>query len=278
MFLGPHKSAVEPGGGSPPPQAAPAVSAPPAGNGSAAAPPAASPDQSEGFKQLRGQYETTKAERDRWAGLGNYDDVSKVYQAHSQRISKAVEMGKALGYEEARIRQAMEDDPKGTIDFLNQKFQQPTQTSREDMNRQLKEMLEAEVKPIRQQLDDRANQDAENLYHGERDRLLKSEFPDGLPDSAREMLFEILDSLVSQDSAALGRLKFQKQTSDVARHFATAKTTLLKRFNDYEGFQRKREPIPGGKKADPNEGVKYSDRKISSAFGGGTVKDLIGKL
>lgn len=284
MYLGPHKSAVEAGGGSPPPQASPGVSAPPADvPGSAAAPPAASPVISweTAPKELRSQYETTKAEAERlkaeqeqWGKLGDREQVSKVYGAHSERLAKATDMGKSLGYTEQQIRDAMMDDPKGTLAFLQQEYTKPAPTTREALDKQLKEMLEAEVKPIRERMDETVNREANALYESERDRLYKAEFADGLPDENREELFEILDSMISSDQAALARLKFQKQTSDIARHMTAAKALLVKRHNAYIGHERKRSggdpPPPKPGEGKPNG--KALDVKLSS---GVKVRDLL---
>lgn len=286
--IAPAPSAVP--AGSPPAPVAPAVTAPPAG-GSAAAPPAASPviDWSTAPQQLRTQYETTKqeadrlrAEAERWSKLGDFDSVSKAYTNYAQNLSRTVEIGKALGYTEESLRASYEKDPTGTLNLVQQEYAKPPAQplTREEMDRQIRERALEAVKPIQDMHNETINRDAERLYESERDRLFKAEFPDGLPDRAKAWVFKQLDDAMSADAEALSRLKFGKQISDVAKHFATVKTEYLQFTNDVVGHQRGQNgapPKPGTPPRDTQTG-RYADRKLSDRMGGGTVGDLIKNL
>ena len=237
------------------------------------------------MRQLREQYETTKAEAERfkseaerWSKLGDYEQVSQLHGTFSQRLTQAVEAGRTLGFNEQQIREAMMEDPKGTLAYLQQEAAKPATLSQQEIDRRIREGIDSNIKPIREQFEAQANDKANGLYEAERDRLFKSEFTDGLPDENREELFEILDGLFAQDQAALSRLKFQGQTSDIKRHLEAAKTVFLKRHNAYIGHERGKGQPKDGKfrrNEDVQAGTKFSDRKLSPNFGGGTVKDML---
>lgn len=277
------------GSGAAPPAAAGTGSpaAPPAA-GSAAAPPAAPPviDWATAPQQLRTEYENQKAEAarlkaegEKWGKLGDYDQVSQLHTSFNQRLSTAMTQGKALGYTEESIRAAMLEDPKGTLARLQTEYAAPAQTTQAEIDRRVREMLESEVKPIKERMDATVTNEAQSLYETERDRLYKAEFGDGLPDANKEELFEILDALVSADQAALTRLKFHKQTSDIARHMTEAKTVFFKRHNEYIAHERKRtggNPPPGKPKDGGGNGSEgYGGKSLKI---GGTVKDFIANL
>lgn len=253
------------------------VTAPPA-EGSVAAPPATSIEENPGFKQLRSQYETTKAEADRWKKLGDYDRISQFHSTHEGKVQQVMPMGRSLGYSEEQIRAAMLEDPKGTAAYLQQEYQKPSGETREQQEKRLESLVNDRVKPIQERFEETINREANTRYEGERERLFKAEFADGLPDDNKEEFFEILDSLVASDPAALQRLKFQNQVSDVARHAAQAKTIFMKRHTSYiahESGRSKNPPVMNVKKvpADPKN-VPWKSRKLSD---GSTLESIFGK-
>ncbi len=265
------------------------VTAPPA-DGSAAASPAASPVISweTAPEKLRTEYEQQKAEAARlaaengnWKKLGDYERVNQLHSAYEAKVQQVLPMGRSLGYTEQQIRQAMLEDPKGTAAYLQQEYSKPTTETRAEQERRLESLVNDRVKPIQERFDETINREANARYEGERDRLFKTEFVDGLPDDNREEFFEILDGLVANDPAALQRLKFQNQVSDVARHMAQAKTIFMKRHTAYIAHERGRgstppPTAPGTPPAKTNG--KFSERKISGKLGGGTVGDFIKNL
>lgn len=281
---------IDPGAGVSTPAAPPAapgsgVPASPA-NGSVPASPAGSPviDWKTAPEQLRTQYETTKAEaerlraeNERWGKLGDFNSVSQSQQAFQQKLTQATQLGATLGFTEQQIRDAMAEDPKGTLTYLLQESQKPSYREQQDIDRRIKEGIDTHTKPIREQFEAQANERANSLYQAERDRLFKSEFSDGLPDENRDELFDILLQSLNADGHAVDRIRQGGQVSDVKRHFEQAKTIFLKRHNSYIAHERgKGQPKPGSRRTDDDQAnVKYADRKLSSMFGGGTVKDLL---
>lgn len=259
------------------------VSAPPAG-GSAAAPPAAPAAVSweTAPEQLRTAYQTTKAEldrikaeSDRWKGLGDYERVSAASQAFETKVlGHAISLGKTAGYTEDSVREAMLKDPVGTFNFLQQKAAEPDNAAREAESQRLRDIANESIKPIREEWDQAKTDKAVSLYDGEFDRLFKAEFADGLPDENREELKEIIDSLMNADPAALQRLKFQGQVSDVAKHFAQAKTVFTKRHQAYIGHERKGQGPPNGGLPKPNGHAKAEPK---TSFGL-TAKELFKNL
>lgn len=280
----------DPAVASPPaaPPAAPGVTAPPA-EGSVVVPPATPPaiTWDTAPQALRAEYENQKAEaarlkaeNEQWQKVGDREQVSQFYGTFSQKLTQATAMGKALGYTDDKIREAMMEDPAKTLAYLQQEYAKPASASHEDLDNRLKSMVEERVKPLQERFDETVNREANARYEGERDRLYKTEFADGLPDENREELFEILDGLIAGDAAALTRLKYQNQTSDVARHMTQAKTIFLKRHNAYIGHERGHGGAPPPKPGAPpnSETGKFSERKLSGKFGGGTVGDFIKNL
>lgn len=262
------------------PAAATGVTAPPA-EGSVAAPPAASIEDNVGFKQLRSQYETTKAELDRWKTLGDPDEAHNAHDVFAPHLTNALKMGQALGYTADQVREAMKQDLPKTLAYLQQEYAKPPAESHEAIDKRVQSIVDEKVKPLQQRFDETLNREAQGRYEMERDRLYKTEFADGLPDDNKEELFEIFDALFTRDAEALRRLKFENQTSDVAKHLAQAKVIFMKRHNSYIAHERGKAvppPKPGQQTPPADDSGKFAGRKLSSKFGGGTVKDFIANL
>lgn len=223
------------------PPAAPAVPPSP-GTGSAAVPPAASLEDNVGFKNLREQYEQTKREADQWKSLGNYDDVAQAHKTYGETLKNAIKLGASLGYSETEIRESMVKNAFQTAAFLRQEAEkrQPQAINRLDVEKQLKTLVDESLKPYTQRQEDTLNREATGRYDGEFDRLVKSDFADGLPPECREVLYEMVSDSIAADAAALSRLKYNNQVSDVARHFADTKTKFLKMMNSYIAHERER--------------------------------------
>jgi hypothetical protein len=206
-----------------------------------------------------------------------------VYQTYTQNLNRTVEIGKALGYTEQSLRAAYEKDPTGTLNLVQQEYAKPPAQplTREEMDRMVRERAQEAVKPIQDMHNETINRDAERLYETERDRLYKQEFPEGLPDRAKARLFKELDDAISADSEALSRLKFGKQTSDVAKHFTAVKTEFLQFQNEIIGHQRGQNTTTAQNRTvvpERGENGRFAERKISSKLGGGTVGDFIKNL
>lgn len=247
-------SHVDPGagvsanGGSPSPSGSGSPAASPAAPGSAAPSPGARPVISweTAPAQLRTEYENQKleaarhkAEAERWQKLGDYDSVSKVHETFTGKLlAEALTMGKALGYTDEQVRESMLKNPRGTLDWLQQKHADPNVQAQQAEEQRLQALIDKRVQPINDRYDATMNRDAESLYEGERARLFKEDFAKGLPDENRDELFELLDARVAGDPQALQDLKFGKQTAAIAKHWKDAKDIFLKRHNAYSSHER----------------------------------------
>src|SRR5436190_9693789 len=280
-FTGVHYDPNAGGGAAVAPAPAAPPAAPPAADpgasptpGSAAAPPAAVPE-SPNIKQLREQYEATKAQLEPWTRLNlKPDDVAAHYPVLQKMRTEATELGEALGYDAAEVQEFFLKDPVQVLAYLRQQRQtrQAQPLTQGDLKKQLDKMVEERLKPITQREDLRLNKEAEFRFDGEFDKLFKTEFKDGLPDEVRDALYEMVGQLVGEDDAAIRRLKFEGQVSDVAKYFEQAKTRVLKTLAAWSAHERKRAggepPPPPGTPSKPKSKL---DDKLST---GQTVKEL----
>ena len=257
------------------PATPPAVPAAPPAVDRAADSSTASQD-SVGLRQLREQYEGLKSKYEPWEKLGaKPEEVSSRLPIIQKMWTEALDLGQKLGYDQKEVEDFLGKDPVQVLAYLRQQAQtresQPldAKTIKSELDRMVSERL----KPITERENDRMNKEAEFRFEGEFDRLYKDNFKDGLPDEAKEALYEMVGQLVGEDDEAIKRLKFEGKLSDVAKHFETAKTRLLKVVTAMSAHERKRAglnpPAPG---TPPEKPASKLDAKLS---GGYTVRELM---
>jgi len=225
----------------PPASSAPAVPASPA-DGSVAAPPAASPD-TPGIRQFREQYEALKSAYEPWKNLNRTpDDVQRQISTVERMSTEAVQLGERLGYDAGEVRELFARDPVQVLAYLRQALTESNNkpVSANDLRNEMSRTVEQGLKPIYERENARMDREAEFRFDSEFDRLFKENFKDPLPAKAKEALYEMVGQLVGEDAAAIRRLKFDGQVSDIGKHFNAAKTRLLDIFAEWSTAERQR--------------------------------------
>lgn len=229
--------------GSPPAPAPGGSAAPPAAGG---APPSPGGPAAQPVDQLRREYETTKSKLEPWEKLGaKPEDVQRSHQTYTKMYTEATSLGTKLGYDAAELQTAFQTDPVGTLQVLRQMVQQASGTPEKPLTRAEMERIadlraKDAVKPFQQEREQRLDRDAESKFDGEFDRQLKTSFPDGLPDSAKEALQGLAWALLIENKEAYGALRAKGDVAPIAKAFTDAKTTLLRILSDYGDHEKKR--------------------------------------
>jgi hypothetical protein len=224
---------------------------------------------------LREQYEGLKREYEPWQKIGaKPEDVSSAYGAYGKLKTEAVQLGQQLGYNADEVAQLFGEDPVKVISYLRQQAQsRETQPlSREDINRQMKQLVSEQLKPVTERMNDQMDREAEFRFTGEMDRLFKDNFKDGLPDEAREAIQDMVGDLIGQDDQAIRRLKFDQQVSDVQKYFKTATDRLMKVYTAMSNAERNRTGVTAPPPKAPKQPESRLDQKLS---GGYSVRELM---
>lgn len=255
------------------PPAEPSASPAPA---SVAAPAAASPE-SPNIKQLREQYDATKGKLEPWEKAfkdTKIDDVVAAHQTFSSMNLEALELGEKLGYDAAEVREFMRKDPVAVLQHLRQKASagEPTTLSPSDQKKMIENAIAEKLRPIEQERLNQKVEQATTKFNGEFDRLFKESYKDGLPDEAREALYELVNQACGDDPEACKAL-MSGQVSHVQKHFAAGNARIQKIFTAMLGHERKRtgqEPptTPGDKstKTDWRSGKLSTGQNIGALF------------
>jgi len=238
-------------------QGTPAVNLPasPAGPGSDGASPASSPAESHGMRQLREQYETTKGELSQWSQLGKREEVASSHQAYVQQRNAVLDLGRELGYTDDDILASFRDDPIGTYRVLftrQAELEQNPNQPPPDINKAIKQALERELKPFRDEQEKAAVQKTSNICDSEFERCMKEDYPDGLPDDTASLLYDMAFEMLSYDKDAMSRIKGQGKVADFTAYYKKANERLLKAFTAWGSHQQKRAGKPGQSAAPPN--------------------------
>lgn len=212
---------------------------PPAGSG---APSPGAAAESPNIRQLREAYEKLKGEYEPYSKLGKPEEIQTHVSIAQKLASESVEIGTRLGYEETEIRQALANDPAGTIAFLRQKAAEAEKTGAQpDPQTLIKQMLDKELKPFRQaqeqQMIEKANGLFDTAFEAETKKLFADE---AIPTEERSVLYDVASQMMSYDEKALQRLKFEGKTSDVAKYVNEARAFLDKYYLARSGRESKR--------------------------------------
>lgn len=271
-----------PGGGAggaavaaPPAAIPPAVPAASPAAASDAASAAASPE-SPNIKQLREQYESTKGKLEPWEKAfkdTKVDDVVAAHQTFSSMNREALELGEKLGYDKAEVAEFMRKDPVAVLQHLRQKASasEPQTLTPADARKLVEKAVAEGLKPYEQkELNQRVEQ-ATTKFNGEFDRLFKENYKDGLPDEAREALYEMVNQMCGDDPEACKAL-MSGQVSHVQKHFAAGNARIQKIFTAMLGHERKRlGQEPDVKPGDKPKPADWGSRKLST---GQSLKEL----
>jgi hypothetical protein len=241
---------------------APAAPASPVGAGSPPASPAGtssdggslpSAAESQNIRQLREAYDNLKKEYEPYQKLGKPDDISGNVSIATKITQAAVEAGTALGYQEQEIREALVNDPDGTLAFLRQKQAESAQN--QDPTQKLQQLLDKRLKPLEdtfaKEKEAKISSEANTRFNTAFDEGMKSLFKDEtLPTEEQDVLYEGALLLLRRDPEAVKALREGKQ-SDVAKYLTEAKSMLDKYYLGRTQRESKRIPA-AGQSAKPN--------------------------
>lgn len=192
-------------------------------------------DKKRELEELRGKYQP-------WEKLGAApDQVAQTQQTWTRMSQEAEQLGQALGYDLNEVRQLFGQDPVAVLAHLRQKAQtqqsQPLDPTK--IRSEVQRMLQEAMRPMNEQYHAQREKEAEGRFDTTFERLYKNEFKDGLPDKARQALYEMASNLMGEDADAIKRL-MGGQTSDVAKYFTAAKERFLEVITAYNGWEQEK--------------------------------------
>lgn len=228
---------------------------PPAGSG-AGSPPAAAGDGN--IKQLREAYNTLKGEHESYTALGKVDDIKGNMDFASNVMKSAVELGKALGYDEDEIRTSMRNDWEFTLNFLREKKTEAD--SKGNISPEVKGLqdevanLKKSIKPLTDSEQARVMKEANQRFDSAFDQQLKDAFKDEkLSQEELDFLYETTIGYFRTDEEARNRFFKENKVSDVAKYFLKAKESFDKMYLARVSREKERihGPEPGRDKNEP---------------------------
>lgn len=176
--------------------------------------------------------------------LGELDDIRGHVQIASRIAERAVEMATNLGYTEAEVREALANDPEGTLAFLRQKASEDG-AKPPDIGRTIQQELDRRLRPIQEREEARRDAEANYAFDKVFDAHTKTLWKDeDLPKEERDILRQVASEMMSYDEAAVKRLRLEGKTSDVARYVDQARAFLDKYFIARSQREQKRAGTP----------------------------------
>lgn len=235
------------------------VNPPSPGDGSGGASPAPAAE-SAGIKQLREAYENLKKEYEPYQKLGKLEDIQGRIGTYQKLETNALEMGAELGYSEEEIREAMQDDPAGTIALLRRKQAESAQNQNPELVQLRKEIgeLKKSLDPLKQSNEQQKMEQARLRFDGAFDAAIKQIYKDeNLSSEEMDQLWEDALQLMKADKDAMNRFVNEGKTADVLRFVTAARERADKIYLARVNREKKPGEGDGGK---PPE---LTDEKLS---------------
>lgn len=185
------------------------------------------------IRELRTNYERTKADLEKYTKLGKHEEIAQHVQRWTTIEGEALSVGKQLGYTEKEIRDALGVDPVKTIHLLRTKARQGGVRNM-DVSKLVEEQVQKHLTPLQERMNAEATERAEQSFNGEFDRLLKDAFPSGLAPEVEDIFYNVTSEMMKYDEAALQRLKNEGKVADVAVYFQKSKDILVKAFQAWQ--------------------------------------------
>jgi hypothetical protein len=179
---------------------------------------------------------------------------SGVYQKTYEQVAS---IGRQLGYPDAEIIEALQEDPVATLDFLRNEFAQRQQGRQEqhDPNANLQELVESRVQealaPINERENTRMTSEANSVFertaYQMATEMYKQEGLDvaNVPPDEMELLLSATSEILKYDEDALRALKYEGKTAPIQKAFTEAKTMLDKYY--IARSQRSGQAVGGGR-------------------------------
>lgn len=219
-----------------------------AGAGSGGGTPAASQSGQQGgggdgIAQLRTAYESVKKEFEPYQKLNLKPEQIQQYSGiYEKTYTQIASIGRQLGYPDAEIVEAMQEDPVATLDFLRNEFAQRQQGGGQhnDQNANLQQLVEQGIEqalaPINERenvrMTNEANAVFERTTYQMASEMYKQEGLDisNVPEDEISLLLSAASEILKYDEDALRALKYEGKTAPIQKAFTEAKTMLDKYY------------------------------------------------
>jgi hypothetical protein len=212
---------------------------PPEGSGGASPAPAT---ESQGIRQLREAYENLKKEYEPYQKFGKPEEIETRISGYTKAEGAVIEIGTQLGYTEDEIRQAFQNDPTGTYDFLRTKMAEGGQNQSPEVQQLRKELadIKKSLDPLKQSQEQQRMDQARVRFDEAVDAAIKSVFKDEtLSEDEKSYIWDDALSMLRLDKDAVNRLVNEGKTSDVVRFVTQARERADKIYLARSGRERK---------------------------------------
>lgn len=240
-------------------------STPPVDGSGADSPPA----ESGNIKQLRDAYEGLKKQFEPLSKLGDAATVQQqveTFNAVRPFVEDiAIQAGIKLGYSEEQVRNSLEEDFSGTIEFLRGKQVAAEKKDGAESSPELKDALEKikslenDIKPLkegqRQQKINEAQSAFESVFNQQMSELYKGT---KLEEKEESFVWKSAFNLLSGDKKAFKSLVEEGKTADVIKYIKQAKDELDVYYLTRAAREKKRTPKPGEPATEKESSSKYT--------------------
>lgn len=178
--------------------------------------------------------------------LGDPQVVAKQVETFNRQFTQAKQYAEALGIDAQELEEAFHSDPYATMAQLRKEYadaKRNGQREPQDINKLVQRQVQQALTPVQQQLMEQKVEKADNLLQSEVGRLFSDKelgFPDGAPDSLKELVMDYVYESLYYDEEGLKALRDQGAKAPIQKHFNDAKARLLKVLSEYGQFETKR--------------------------------------
>lgn len=245
------------------PSGSPAPETPAAGGAPAGAPAApaegaggAAPE-SEGIRQLRTQYETTRAQLEGYSRFGQPQEIER-HVAIAQRITtEALEIGRELGYQDDDILASVANNPMAALEILRKEQTENRPAGDQDLGKLVQKAIDARLQPFEQDRNIALTNAANQRLEGEISRLIGDAYKgeDGQPvklgAAETELIMAGAIEMFKYDEQAMKELKYGGQdgkpkVAAVAKYFNEVRKLWEKAYTERAAREAGRVGIPPG--------------------------------
>lgn len=190
------------------------------------------------IRTLRQNYEQQKNSLDSYTRLGRPEEIRGRIDILGRIEGEGARLAEELQFEAQEFREAFNEDPLGTLDFLRKAAQEkaPALQGQPDLNRLVKEAVGKELGPIREQENIRRTDAANAVFDQEVHNLAAAEFKAagidiGAVDSGEmELITNAVSEIFKYDEEGMTALKMEGKTASIKKAFTEARTMLDKYY------------------------------------------------
>lgn len=225
--------------------------------------------ESPNIRQLREQYENLKKEYDPYKSLGSVDDLKSQTGIAGKVLQTVMDLGTALGYTDAEIRQAVSEDPYGTYEFLRNKQKELETTGQpQDVDKLVEAKLNQRLKPFEQERQQRVLSEARASFDSTFEAQIKEAFKDEeLSQDELSYIYTGAFRAFERDPEAV-KMLLDGKTSGIVKHMQESINLFNKAYlaRNARDMKRAGAQKPAGSQAPPSESKKSIDDFIYGNF------------